>query len=401
MGKRHKQIYTMDGLAERLQRNVALERQSAALLRESKEAFAEIRDPCKLEQESDEMKETHMQEGVNSSITEETGTDVDAVDVRRLAMSVIRDESESFHFGEDDAVVFGETLGEREACMNGYGDERDNADDNLMASDPETSKTTSRELLRQQQRQHRHLFPRAAARADAEFAASGGGSGKSNNSQTPNHDVHSDDLELDAGISPAAAARLHKARADSLARDLEALSARHADTSRELSSLKSSVKELESSRDKLNRTCRAADTAKEKHAKAEDALRVRCDELQRELAQEKMRSGTALKELRQLETEHKSLGVRFTRSSEEVSSLRAHVKELKSSFRDDRDVSNNANTKLVSDIRRLEKEKAELVKAFKQQMKLVDVLKKQRVHIEAAQLLNFTEAEFRKALEKV
>lgn len=213
--------------------------------------------------------------------------------------------------------------------------------------------------------------------------------------------MHSDDLELDAGISPAAAARLHKARADSLARDLEALSARHADTSRELSSLKSSVKELESSRDKLNRTCRAADTAKEKHAKAEDALRVRCDELQRELAQEKMRSGTALKELRQLETEHKSLGVRFTRSSEEVSSLRAHVKELKSSFRDDRDVSNNANTKLVSDIRRLEKEKAELVKAFKQQMKLVDVLKKQRVHIEAAQLLNFTEAEFRKALEKV
>ena len=60
-----------------------------------------------------------------------------------------------------------------------------------------------------------------------------------------------------------------------------------------------------------------------------------------------------------------------------------------------------ATSKLAGDVRRLEREKAELVKAFKQQMKLVDVLKKQRVHVEAAQMLNFTEAEFRKALEKV
>ena len=107
------------------------------------------------------------------------------------------------------------------------------------------------------------------------------------------------------------------------------------------------------------------------------------------------------KELKQLESEHKSLQVRFARASEELASARAHLKSTTSSMRDEKSVASTANSRLVSDVRRLEKEKTELVKAFKQQMKLVDVLKKQRVHIEAAQLLNFTEAEFKKALEKV
>lgn len=50
-------------------------------------------------------------------------------------------------------------------------------------------------------------------------------------------------------------------------------------------------------------------------------------------------------------------------------------------------------------MKRLEKQKAELLSAFKKQLKLIDVLKRQRVHLEAAKMLSFTEKEFAQTLE--
>jgi hypothetical protein len=54
---------------------------------------------------------------------------------------------------------------------------------------------------------------------------------------------------------------------------------------------------------------------------------------------------------------------------------------------------------LQSANQRLQKQKQELIAAFKKQMQLINVLKKQRVHLEAAKLLSFTEQEFMQALD--
>ena len=48
----------------------------------------------------------------------------------------------------------------------------------------------------------------------------------------------------------------------------------------------------------------------------------------------------------------------------------------------------------AADNQRLEAQKQELLVLLKKQAKLVDILKRQKAHIEAAQLLSFTQAEY-------
>ncbi len=53
---------------------------------------------------------------------------------------------------------------------------------------------------------------------------------------------------------------------------------------------------------------------------------------------------------------------------------------------------------LSNRVKSLEKQRNDLLSAFRKQMKLIDILKRQRMHVEASRLLSFTEEEFLKTL---
>ena len=57
---------------------------------------------------------------------------------------------------------------------------------------------------------------------------------------------------------------------------------------------------------------------------------------------------------------------------------------------------NHRNVFLLFDLQILEKQKAELLALIKKQMKLIDVLKKQKIHLESSSLIHFQQDELTK-----
>lgn len=91
--------------------------------------------------------------------------------------------------------------------------------------------------------------------------------------------------------------------------------------------------------------------------------------------------------------------VRYNRVVEENERLRQKIKDLESTIKDEGESQKVQMEKLAGERRRLERQRNELLTAFKKQMKLIDILKRQKMHIESAKLLHFTEQEFSKALD--
>nr|CDS23206.1 testis expressed sequence 9 protein [Echinococcus granulosus] len=133
------------------------------------------------------------------------------------------------------------------------------------------------------------------------------------------------------------------------------------------------------------------------------------DRLRTELESTKQRAESLTLEKialeRQLETERRqrerdksdarSVEVRFQRALEDIQRLRDEVDKSRS----DKDSVKRQLDAVTNDNRRLERQKSELIVAFKKQMKLIDVLRRQKMLIEASRVLKLTEEEFLKTLD--
>ena len=121
--------------------------------------------------------------------------------------------------------------------------------------------------------------------------------------------------------------------------------------------------------------------------------------LLQEVASLKKDLQTAERIVKQAEAGTKAKETQLKRATETIARMKSQMGELLEKGNGD-DKSDRARADAAeARVKVLEKQRMDLISAFKKQMKLIDVLKRQKLHIEAARLLSFTEEEFVKALD--
>jgi len=207
------------------------------------------------------------------------------------------------------------------------------------------------------------------------------------------------DTPAPTGMGNEAELRYHQAKLTVANEEIAKLRANLAARNSELADATALIKELQQQCAKLGRAEKAGKAALEREKATAAQQKARVQDLEKELALARQESEQAVRSEKASSSEQRSKDVRLQRALEELEKHRAMLREL----REDREGSGQGARaeaqKLLAENTRLKKRQSELLLAFKKQMKLIDVLKRQKQHVEAAQMLSFTEAEFSKTLE--
>ena len=105
------------------------------------------------------------------------------------------------------------------------------------------------------------------------------------------------------------------------------------------------------------------------------------------------------KDHKKFENESNKKNLRINRLQEEIDKLKIQSKTEKVSKTEKTNDVKKSNETLQQENQILLKQRIDLLQAFKKQLKLIDTLKRERTHLEAAQLFHYTQNEFLKALE--
>ncbi|XP_036592750.1 testis-expressed protein 9 [Trichosurus vulpecula] len=167
----------------------------------------------------------------------------------------------------------------------------------------------------------------------------------------------------------------------------------------EVRNLKASLKDINEDRVRMERTINVQQSQIEKYKTLSEEANKKCDGFQQQLTAVEKELDNRKKLQKQASSSQSAIEVRLNRALEDVEKYKLELSKLKQSNKDLENEEQKKIEELKTENKKLEKQKGELMTGFKKQLKLIDILKRQKMHIEAAKMLSFTEEEFMKALE--
>ncbi|XP_029701819.1 testis-expressed protein 9 isoform X1 [Takifugu rubripes] len=214
------------------------------------------------------------------------------------------------------------------------------------------------------------------------------------------HGAFSRASEFNAG-ERIADARVHvlRAKVRIMQEELDQLSSEYYKKDDLNDKLRATIKELEDDGAKLQKTISIQKVQIEKHRASADESSRNCDALRLEVCALKKELEDLNKSHKQAATSHSSTEVRLNRALEELEKVKAQINRMNQMSADKIGEEHRSKENLLAENKLLRKQKEELILAFKKQLKLIDVLNRQKMHFEAAKLLSFQEEEFTSALD--
>ena len=200
-------------------------------------------------------------------------------------------------------------------------------------------------------------------------------------------------------MSSVAQIRFLKAKLKVMQEELDRFNTELNRKDEENSKLAQRCKDLDEDRAKQLRISNSHQTQMEKYKKMNEELQLRLSANEVQLGGLKKENDQFKKDAKKTQVDQQQLELRLSRALEEIEKSKAQLQKTSVNSKDHTEQEKRRVEQLQSDNKRLQKQKTELIQAFKKQLKLIDILKKQKMHLEAAKILQFSEEEFINALE--
>jgi len=208
-------------------------------------------------------------------------------------------------------------------------------------------------------------------------------------------DVTDDLAEIKVGAPSQV--RLLKARYAALEKNFKDMIAINAEKDQELTRMHNERNKLIASEKKLTVKCTSLQAKLSKTEKQRDTSEELNVQNKTQIREWAKKYKDLQKRFKQTGLDQRSKDVKLNRALEECERLRRL--KLQSSNISASSAQADKINKLQDENRLLKKQKSQLVTAFKKQMKLIDILKRQKLQTQAMMTLDFTEKEFMRLLE--
>ncbi|KAI8901558.1 hypothetical protein BC833DRAFT_617483 [Globomyces pollinis-pini] len=199
-------------------------------------------------------------------------------------------------------------------------------------------------------------------------------------------------------IGTEATTRFLKAKLHVLQKELDAMMNEKCERDAMVSSLKEKVKGMEQDKAKDQKQINQLQSQCDKNQTQVDVLQAKNTLYQSQITQLKKDLESVNRTSKTATTETIQKDLKVNRLVEEVEKYKNLLNQKQVEFKEQLELEKKKFQEIEKEYQKLNKQKYELLNGFKKQNQLIEILKRQKMHIEAAKLLQFTEDEFMKSL---